>query len=236
MKRAQPRGLSRRRVEKILSKSKSNCNAGRRIELLSGHFLGHPYKANLLIGSAESPEVFTASLDSFDCLTYVETVFALSRASSAKDFSKWLRKIRYHEGRIDWKDRNHYMTGWIRNNTRIGAVRRVPAKVRSIAKVRALDLLPGLPPKRTRFECVPKRSVRRLALHLKTGDLIFFASTRKHLDVFHCGILVRNGDRLRMRHASRSQKAVVEQDLDEFLKSNRMAGVIVVRPTEERGR
>ena len=235
MKRAQPR-LSRRRVEKLLSKSKSNCSAGGRIELLSGQFLGHPYKANLLIGSADSPEVFTVSLDSFDCLTYVETVLALSCASSAGDFTEWLRKIRYRDGRIDWKRRNHYMTGWIRNNTRIGAVRRVPAKVRPIAKVRTLDLVPGLPPERTRFECVPKPSVRRLALHLKTGDLIFFASTRQHLDVFHCGILVRDGDRLRMRHASRSQKAVVEQDLDEFLKSNRMAGVIVVRPTGERGR
>ena len=234
MKRAQPRGLSRRRVEKLLSKGKSNRSAGTRIELISGQFLGHPYKTNLLIGSAESPEVFTASLDSFDCVTYIETVLALARASSAEDFTKWLRKIRYHEGRIDWKRRNHYMTGWIRNNTRIGTVRRVPAKVRPIAKVRTLDLVPGLPPERTRFECVPKPSVRRLALHLKTGDLIFFASTRKHLDVFHCGILVRDGDRLRMRHASRSQGAVVEQDLDEFLKSNRMAGVIVVRPTEER--
>jgi hypothetical protein len=33
-----------------------------------------------------------------------------------------------------------------------------------------------------------------------------------------------------MRHASRSQGLVVEQELREFLKANRMAGVIVVRP------
>ena len=33
-----------------------------------------------------------------------------------------------------------------------------------------------------------------------------------------------------MRHASRSQGGVVEQELTEFLKANRMAGVIVVRP------
>jgi hypothetical protein len=35
-----------------------------------------------------------------------------------------------------------------------------------------------------------------------------------------------------MRHASRSQGFVVEQELREFLKTNRMAGVIVVRPQE----
>ena len=33
-----------------------------------------------------------------------------------------------------------------------------------------------------------------------------------------------------MRHASRSKGFVVEQELSEFLKSNRMAGVIVMRP------
>jgi len=69
-----------------------------------------------------------------------------------------------------------------------------------------------------------------LERHLQTGDLIFFVSTRKNLDVFHTGIIIRDGKRLLMRHASRSRGLVVEQDLNEFLKANRMAGVIVVRP------
>jgi Protein of unknown function (DUF1460) len=60
--------------------------------------------------------------------------------------------------------------------------------------------------------------------------LIFFASTRKHLDVFHAGIIVRDRDKVLMRHASRSQGGVVEQELNGFLKANRMTGVIVVRP------
>ena len=68
---------------------------------------------------------------------------------------------------------------------------------------------------------------------LQTGDLIFFASIRKNLDIFHCGIIVRDGKRILMRHASRSSGGVVEQNFDEFLKANRMAGVIVVRPVEE---
>jgi hypothetical protein len=64
---------------------------------------------------------------------------------------------------------------------------------------------------------------------LQTGDLIFFASTRKHLDVFHAGIIVR-GKKVSLRHASRSKGSVVEQELSEFLKANRMTGVIVMRP------
>jgi cell wall-associated NlpC family hydrolase len=70
----------------------------------------------------------------------------------------------------------------------------------------------------------------RLAAHLQSGDLIFFASTRRNLDVFHAGIIVRDGKSVLMRHASRSRGSVVEQELGEFLRANRMAGVIVVRP------
>jgi hypothetical protein len=50
--------------------------------------------------------------------------------------------------------------------------------------------------------------------------------------MFHAGIIVRDGKRVLMRHASRNQGFVVEQKLSEFLEDNRMAGVIVVRPQE----
>src|SRR6185295_1303413 len=121
MKRAQPRGLSRRGVERLLSKTKPYRTAGNRIEVLSRFFLGRPYTINPLIGSFEKPEVFTATLEGFDCVTYVETILALYRASSVDEFIKRLRKIRYEGGRVEWEHRNHYMTEWIRNNSRIGA-------------------------------------------------------------------------------------------------------------------
>jgi len=235
MKHAQPRHLSRRCVQGLLSKTKSYRSAGSRIEVLSRHFLGQPYEINPLIGSAEVPEVFTVSLDKFDCVTYIETILALALSSSVSEFSQWLRKIRYQGGRVDWKKRNHYMTGWIRSNLRSGALRSLNLPdVPVVFRDRILDVLPGLPAVRTRVESIPKPSIARLTRHVKTGDLIFFASTRRHMDVFHCGILVREGDRLLVRHASRSRGGVVEQPLDEFLKANRMAGVIVARPKDQK--
>ena len=233
MKHAQPRDLSRRRVEQLLSETKHDRSAASRIDVLSRHFLGHSYKPNPLIGSADTPEVFTASLDGFDCVTYIETIVALARASNVDDFTEWLQKIRYERGRIQWKRRNHYMTPWIRNNVREGTIRPVsmPA-VPILVSERVLNIVPGLDPQRARVKCVPKRAVPRLEQYLQSGDLIFFASTRKNLDVFHAGIVVRDGKRVLMRHASRSQGLVVEQELSEFLKANRMAGVIVVRPQE----
>ncbi len=231
MKHAEPRGLSRRCVEQLLSETKYDRSAGGRIDVLSRHFLGHSYKPNPLIGSADTAEVFTASLDGFDCVTYIETIVALARASNVDDFTEWLRKIRYEGGRIQWERRNHYMTLWIRNNLREGIIR--PVSMRTVPilnRKRVLNVVPGLAAQRTCVKCVPKPAVPRLERYLQSGDLIFFASTRRNLDVFHAGIIVRDGKRVFMRHASRSQGFVVEQELSEFLKANRMAGVIVVRP------
>ena len=231
MKYPQPRGLSRRRVEQLLSKIKSDRSAGSRIDVLSLKLLGRPYTPNPLIGSADTAEVFTASLDSFDCVTYIETVVALAHASNVDGFIERLRKIRYERGRIQWERRNHYSTLWIRNNIHEGIVRPVSmSAVPTLSMERVLNVVPGLDPQRIRVKCVPKKAVARLERYLQTGDLIFFASTRKHLDVFHAGIIVRDGNRVLMRHAARSQGCVVEQELSEFLKANRMAGVIVARP------
>ena len=233
MEHAQPQHFSRRRVEQILSYTKSSRSAGSRIEVLSRRFLGLPYHTKALIGSADTPEVFTVSLDAFDCVTYIETVLALALASKPDEFVNWLRKVRYEKGRITWERRNHYMTGWIRSNILAGALRRIPMPdVAAVTKRRTLDDVPGLPPVRVRFTCVPRRAVSKLVRHVRTGDLIFFASTRKHLDVFHCGIVVRNDNQVLLRHASRSRGGVVEQELGDFLKVNRMAGMIVVRPKE----
>ena len=231
MKHADPRGLSRRRVEQLLSETKHDRSAGSRIDFLSRQFLGEPYKPNPLIGSADIAEVFTASFDGFDCVTYIETVIALARASNVDDFAEWLRKIRYERGRIEWKHRNHYMTQWTRNNQRERIVKPVSMPgVPTLSRERILSVVTGLDPQRTRVKCVPKPAFPRVERYLQSGDLIFFASTRKNLDMFHAGIIVRAGKKVSMRHASRSQGGVVEQELSEFLKANRMAGVVVVRP------
>ena len=235
MKHAQPRGLNRRRVAQLLLKTRHVSSVDSRIDVLSRHFLGQIYQPNPLIGSAATPELFTAALDGFDCVTYIETILALARAANVDDFIEWLRKIRYEHGLIRWERRNHYMSLWIRNNVRDGIIKPilVPA-VPILSKERVLNVIPGLAVQRTRVKCVPKRAVQKLARYLRTGDLIFFVSTAKNLDVFHAGIIARDGKKVFMRHASRSKGLVVEQELSEFLKANRMAGVIVVRPQPSR--
>src|SRR6266853_3128167 len=148
MKHPQLRGLSRRHVAQLLSETRYDRSTGSRIDVLSRHFLGLSYKPDPLIGSADTAEVFTASLDGFDCVTYIETIVALARASNVDNFTGWLRNIRYERGRIQWERRNHYMTQWIHNNVRDGIIKPVsmPA-VPTLSRERILNVVPGLEPR-----------------------------------------------------------------------------------------
>lgn len=205
---------------------------GARVETTSGRFLGYPYVAHSLVGSATTPEVFRDSLDGFDCVTFIETVLALVSAEQTSRYSSVLKKLRYSDGKVDWRHRNHYMTQWINNNVRNGFIGPVGLRFATNRKRRVLNVVAGLPATRQSFSCIPKQRFGAVRSAIQTGDLIFFASTRPDLDVFHCGILIRHGDKLLLRHASRSRGSVVEQELTSFLKENRMAGVMLVRPLD----
>jgi cell wall-associated NlpC family hydrolase len=203
-----------------------------RVELISGRFLGFPYLAHSLVGSVDTPEVFNDSLKGFDCVTYIESVMALVYANKTGNYQSILKKLRYSNGHIEWRRRNHYMTQWLRNNTRRGLIRRVGLRWSTTRKRRLLNVVPGLPASKESFSCIPKAKFPSVRSEIRSGDLIFFASTRAHLDVFHCGILIRQDEKWTLRHASRSRGSVVDQDLANFLKENRMAGVMLARPCD----
>ncbi len=233
MKETQPPDLGRRRVRQLRAAANVHRSVAARVEAFSALLLGAPYAAHGLTGSADVPEAFTAAVDRFDCVTYVETVLSLARASTVDGFLDELRQLRYDGGRVEWKRRNHYMTSWIsRNAARADVLRPLSDASAAVLKERRLDAVPGLPARQARFSCVPKGKLKRLELFLRTGDLVFFVSTRADLDVFHCGLLVRSEGQWKLRHASRSNGKVVEEELARFLAANRMSGVVAVRPLE----
>ena len=205
-----------------------------RVESISGRYLGYPYLAHSLVGSVDTPEIFTHSLEGFDCVTYIESVVALAYANETHNFAPILKKLRYSDGKVDWRRRNHYMTEWLNKNLRRGLIARVGRNWETTRKSRVLNVVPGLPPRRQSFSCIPKRRFSAVQSSVRSGDLIFFASTRAHLDVFHCGILIRQGGKWVLRHASRRLGCVVDQDLQSFFKENRMAGVMLARPIDRR--
>ena len=225
-----PVGFDIRGAERALQGLSEHASLEARVDSISRLFVGRAYLENPLGGGPDQGEVFRCSFDEFDCVTYVEIVLALACSKTASRFSRTLRDLRYLEGNVDWFRRNHFMTEWLRINAKRGVLADITTGRESIAKTRTLSGVPGIGPEQTTFRCFPKRSFAKVSSRIQTGDVIMFVSTKKHLDVFHAGILIRRGTQILLRNAARSAGKVIEQDARQFLRANRMSGIILARP------
>jgi hypothetical protein len=225
-----PLELNTVEVERLLEEASDAKNFCERIERISARFLGRPYFESPLEGGPHSPEVFKISLAGFDCVTYIETVLALARSRAIDEFIVEMREIRYANGHIDFYHRNHYMLDWAVNNEARGVIRDITIGPESVVKTRTLSLIEALPEKTVSFRCFPKRSLDQIQDRIETGDIMLFVSTRKALDVFHTGILIKGEDDILFRHATRAAGRVIEQSLVSFTSAHRMSGMILLRP------
>lgn len=114
----------RQEVEVLLDRVSHEVSHSKRLELLSGLFLGFPYGKNGPLGEGPTGKYDQDPLyrfDTFDCTTYVETIMALTVARTADEFEEHLNKIRYEEGEIDYLKRNHFTDlQWIPYNIQNG--------------------------------------------------------------------------------------------------------------------
>jgi hypothetical protein len=225
-----PVGFDIRRAERALHGLSRHPSFEARVDAISRLFVDRAYLENPLGGGPGQREMFRCSFDEFDCVTYVEIVLALACSKTASRFSRTLRDLRYREGTVDWFERNHFMTEWLRINAERGVLADITTGRESIGKTRTLSGVPGIGPEQTTFRCFPKRTFTKVSSRIQTGDVIMFVSTKKHLDVFHAGILIRRGNQILLRNAARSAGKVIEQDVREFLRANRMSGFILARP------
>ena len=225
-----PVGFDIRRAERALHGLSRHQSFEARVDAISRLFVDRAYLENPLGGGPDQREVFRCSFDEFDCVTYVEIVLALACSKTTSRFSRTLRDLRYREGSVSWFRRNHFMTDWLRINAARGVLADITMGDESITKTRTLVGVPGIPSEQKTFRCFPKRTFTKVSSRIQTGDVIMFVSTKKHLDVFHAGILIRRGKQIFLRNAARSAGKVIEQDVREFLRANRMSGFILARP------
>ena len=87
----------------------SNTSLAKRIGNISGSFVNKPYLLNPLGEGIQSTfnQKPLFRTDAFDCLTYIETVLAMTIAQDYKAFKSTLQKIRY-TGPINFINRNHF--------------------------------------------------------------------------------------------------------------------------------
>ncbi len=103
-----------------------------RLEKMSALFLGKPYLLGALGEGASGryDQYPLYRVDAFDCLTFVETVLALSLADNPDSFKQMMNKIRYQDGHVSFLMRNHFTDlDWNKHNQRNGFLKDVTLSI-----------------------------------------------------------------------------------------------------------
>ncbi|MBV8792410.1 MAG: DUF1460 domain-containing protein [Pseudolabrys sp.] len=221
------------RIGKLIAESRSFPSLAKRIDVISAALLGKRYHANTLIGGPRVKEQFVVRDDAFDCVTYVEVVLAAARARDLPSFEAELRAIRYRNGAVDWRERNHDFEAWYERNIAneighalvVGSTVEVKKSIRSPAE---------LGQRKYSIVATPRTVLLAHKDQLADGDVMGFVSLRPALDYYHCSFVIRreNGEIL-LRHASLSHGRVVNERLETFVTANRVRYVTLFRPQDK---
>ena len=226
---------------RIISKASEIRDVGKRIEFLSGRFLGVKYKASTLIGDMDTPEVLVIDLQGVDCFTYLDYIEAMRLSRSFSEFKKNLKKVRYRSGKVAFENRNHFFTDWrVFNSAHVDDVTEKVGGIRTKSVRKMLNLrkdgtyfLPGITPVEREIQYIPSNTIDETVTgRLKTGDYVGIYTEMQGLDVTHTGIIIKKQDKVYLRHASSAKKnrKVVDQDLITYI--SKTPGLIVLRPKE----
>jgi len=231
------------------------------IAVLAQKFLGAKYQANLLDKSTDEKLVIT--LDSFDCIIYVETVLALARQISLNDykfstFADNLVNERYLNGEINgYCSRLHYFSDWLEDNQRRRIIDNITGNLGGIPLTKTLNFMTSNRDKYPQlsddnnYQCIltrekqvnqlpkfyiPTQNIKKVYNKIQAGDIIAIATAIPGLDVTHTGLAIRNADgSIGIIHASPGGEVVIAKDLKTYAaKIDQAIGIMVARPLDPR--
>ncbi len=226
------------RLARILAAAGPAESPGDRIVALSRQFLGTPYAADTLVGGPGEAELLVINLEGFDCFTLLDTVEALRRSASADDFPARLRSVRYRHATVAYQERRHFFSDWVADGE--GPLSDVTQQIgqgRAKLATKQLNLrddgalwLAGIPVSRRDIFYIPVELIdQQLLTALQPGDYVGIYSRQGGLDVSHTGLVVKDTDRIMLRHASsrRGVDQVVDEELFTYLQGK--PGLLVYR-------
>lgn len=218
----------------------SRAGLSERSETVSRQFLGIPYGADTLIGSAEEPEQLVVELQRVDCFTYADYVEALKRADNRDEFINGLIEVRYKDGVVTFQNRKHFFTDWSVSAPAVATDITTSLGANTIHVTKTLNkkdsgglYLPALPVVPRTISYIPSQQVDSTVLsRLRTGDYLGAYAEDGGLDVTHIGIFIDTPDGPVLRNASSLQAddKVVDSPLLDYLTT--VPGIVVLRPVQ----
>jgi hypothetical protein len=159
-------------------------------------------------------------------------VLAAATAHDIVEFENNLRSIRYHNGVVAWRERNHYFFEWGQHNIDNKTCRPV-ALDGAVELQKTVYWHRELGRRHFSMSVIPRAALLASKAKLTAGDIIGFVTVRPNLDYFHVGFVAFGKDSgLLLRHASLSRHRVLDERMDGFLNANRVRYVTLLRAAE----
>jgi len=222
------------RIGRLIEEARGKGPISQRLDFISAALRGTRYQGYTLIGSPSQPEKFVVREDAFDCVTFCETVLAAAIATNRREFDSVLRNVRYHNGIVAWRERNHYFFEWGQHNVENKTCRWVELDgAVDIKKI--VDSQKGLSKRWFTMHVIPTGPFLASKSRLWSGDIVGFVTRRPDLDYFHVGFIAFDkAGVLLLRHASQSNRRVLDERMDHFVAANGVRYVTLLRPQERR--
>lgn len=224
-----------------------------KMNLFSAYFLGMPYNAKC-VGDGPYALYEPWPLVNFketNCMAYCEHVLALSISDNWDNFFNNLQQIRYKDGIIGMKTRNHYtMADWLPQNRWLlkdvseqvggGFTKKVSRTISHSQFFMAKgisDTSYVIPDRTLTINYIPLTDFERVLDNLKTGDILALLFAKLD-DIFaaHMVIVAENAGAEKMiRESSDSKMSTFETPVDNWInqkvksQSQRYLGVAVMR-------
>jgi N-acetylmuramoyl-L-alanine amidase-like protein len=222
------------RIGRLIDPAQSKPSISAKIDFISGALRGTRYLGYTLIGGPQRPEQFVVRDDGFDCVTFCETVLAAARAGSRDNFNSALKIIRYHDGVVSWRERNHYFFEWGQHNVENKVCKAIDM-AGSTEIEKDVYWHRALGRRHFSIRVIPSAVFLGNKAVLAIGDIVGFITRRSNLDYFHVGfVAMGGGGELLLRHASQSKQRVLDERMDRFIAVNHVRYVTLLRPQEPR--
>ncbi len=218
-----------------------------RIISIARKFIGQPYQIYLL---GEFPiEYYDVDpiydLTHSDCVTFCETVYAMSLSDDWWSFLRTLQRLRYKDGQVGMLTRNHYtLADWDVNNSFLledltttlggGSVAKPLVEVvNRAAFFKKFGLGQDVPVQRHEDHYIPTESVPSIEGELRNGDFVNIIRSSGGAGAMWAGhtglIAIDENNRVNFLHSASPK--VREQPLMEYLQSDKpCVGIKILRP------